>query len=202
LGAYWKMSWPEIVAVTQPPEATVRYEWMEHLIPRHMAVDRPDRVLVIGTVEDYTTVKHKVWENQLDVGDMTQLLGWFTRRITGHPLEEPKGQPYVFTGFHQPLAPHPFLLGIERGAREVKTEEWGKLKGYPSSWGTTLKDRWRIIQEPSLHFWSFLGDPFAPNLIQPENTKLENNEEYDDIYTSISPLSPRPPWEEDSSYDE
>jgi hypothetical protein len=34
-------------------------------MPRNMAVDRTDRVLVIGTVEDYMTVKHKVWENQL-----------------------------------------------------------------------------------------------------------------------------------------
>jgi hypothetical protein len=34
-------------------------------MPRNMAVDRPDRVLVIGTVEDYMTVEHKVWENQL-----------------------------------------------------------------------------------------------------------------------------------------
>jgi hypothetical protein len=111
-----RKSWPEIVVVTHPPEATVRYEWMECLIPRKMAVDRPDRVLVIGTVEDYTTVKHKVWENQLDVRDMTQLLGWFTRRISRHPLEEPEGQPYVFIGVHQPLAPHPFLLGIGIGS--------------------------------------------------------------------------------------
>jgi hypothetical protein len=51
--------------VTQPPEATVRYEWMERLMPRNMAVDRPYRVLVIGTVEDHVTIKHKVWENQL-----------------------------------------------------------------------------------------------------------------------------------------
>jgi hypothetical protein len=52
-GAPWgsiQKSWPEIVVVTQPPEITVRYEWMEHLMPRNMAVDRPDRVLVIGTV--------------------------------------------------------------------------------------------------------------------------------------------------------
>jgi hypothetical protein len=58
-------SWPEIVVATQPPEATVRYEWMERLMPRNMAVDRPDMVLVIGTLEDYMTVEHKVWETQL-----------------------------------------------------------------------------------------------------------------------------------------
>jgi hypothetical protein len=63
-GRIWK-SWPEIVVLTQPPEATVRYEWMERLIPRNMAVDRRDRVLVIGTVEDYMTVEHKVWGKQL-----------------------------------------------------------------------------------------------------------------------------------------
>jgi hypothetical protein len=51
--------------VTHTPESTVRYEWMERLIPRNMAVDRPDRVLVIGTVEDNMSVEHKVWENQL-----------------------------------------------------------------------------------------------------------------------------------------
>jgi hypothetical protein len=58
-GCIWK-SWPEIVFVTQPPETTVRYEWMKRLMPRNMAVDRPDRVLVIGTIEDYMTVEHKV----------------------------------------------------------------------------------------------------------------------------------------------
>jgi hypothetical protein len=51
--------------VTQPPEVIVSYEWMEHLVPRNMVVDRPDRVIVIGTVEDYMTVEHKVWEKQL-----------------------------------------------------------------------------------------------------------------------------------------
>jgi hypothetical protein len=60
-----RKSWLKIVVVTQPPKATVIYEWMERLMPRNMVVDRLDRVLVIGTVEDYMTVKHKVWENQL-----------------------------------------------------------------------------------------------------------------------------------------
>jgi hypothetical protein len=90
------------------------------------------------------------------------------------------------------------LIRTERGVREVTTEEWGKLKGYPSSWGTTAKDRRRTIQEPSLHFWSVLGDAFAPTLIHLENPKLEHNEEDDASYTSIPSLSPRPPWEEDS----
>jgi hypothetical protein len=65
------------------------------------------------------------------------------------------------------------------------------------SWGTTEKGRWRIIQEPSLHFWSVLGDAFDPTLIHPENPKLKHNEEDDASYTSIPPLSRRPPWEED-----
>jgi hypothetical protein len=38
---------------------------MERLIPRNIVVNRPDRVLVIGTVEDYMTVGHKLWEKQL-----------------------------------------------------------------------------------------------------------------------------------------
>jgi hypothetical protein len=90
------------------------------------------------------------------------------------------------------------LARTERGVREVTTEEWAKLKGYPLSWGTTAKDRRRIIQDPSLHFWSVLGDAFAPTLIQPE-PKVEPNEEYDGIYTGPPPLSPRSPREEDSS---
>jgi hypothetical protein len=59
------------------------------------------------------------------------------------------------------------IVRMERGVREVTTEEWGKLKGCPPSWGTTAKDRWRIIQDPSLHFWSVLGDAFAPTVIHP-----------------------------------
>jgi hypothetical protein len=48
-GRIWK-SWPDIVIVSQLPEATVRYEWMERLMPRDVMVDRPERVLVIGNV--------------------------------------------------------------------------------------------------------------------------------------------------------
>jgi hypothetical protein len=86
--------------------------------------------------------------------------------------------------------------------REATTEEWGNLRGYPPSWRTTVKDRRRIIQEPSLHFWSVLGDAFSPTLIHPENSKLEPNEEDDGIYTSLPTMSPRPRWEEDSSEEE
>jgi hypothetical protein len=60
-----RKSWPEVFVVTQLPEAKLRYEWMEHLMPRIMGVVGSDRVLVVGTVEDYMTVEHKVWENQL-----------------------------------------------------------------------------------------------------------------------------------------
>jgi hypothetical protein len=42
--------WPEVVEVTQPPNAKLRYEWMEHLMPNTMGILRPDRV----AVEDYT----------------------------------------------------------------------------------------------------------------------------------------------------
>jgi hypothetical protein len=54
------------------------------------------------------------------------------------------------------------LIRAERGVRGVTTVEWGKLEGYLPSWGTTAKDRRRIIQEPSLHFWSVLGTYFLP----------------------------------------
>jgi hypothetical protein len=60
-----RKSWPDIVVVTQPPESTVRHEWMERLMPRDVTLDRPDRVIVIGTIEDYMTFGHKVWEKQL-----------------------------------------------------------------------------------------------------------------------------------------
>jgi hypothetical protein len=91
------------------------------------------------------------------------------------------------------------LIRTEKGVREVTTEEWGKLNGYPSYWGTTAKDRRWIIQEPSLQFWSVLGRAFSPTLTHPEEPKLKHNGEGDASYTSIPPLSPRPLWEEDSS---
>jgi hypothetical protein len=47
-----------------------------------------------------------------------------------------------------------------------------------------------------------LGNKFAPTLIHQENPELEPNEVDDGIYTSIPPLSPIPPWEEDFSEDE
>jgi hypothetical protein len=62
-------------------------------MPRNMAVDRPDRVIVIGTVEDYMTVEHKMWENKPAARGSNELLGWFIRRIWGHPLEEPEWKP-------------------------------------------------------------------------------------------------------------
>jgi hypothetical protein len=85
------------------------------------------------------------------------------------------------------------LIRTEIGVREVTTEEWVNLQGYPLCWGTTAKYRLWIIKEPSLHFWYVLGGAFAPTLIHPENPKLEPNEEDDGMYTSIPPLSPIPP---------
>jgi hypothetical protein len=93
------------------------------------------------------------------------------------------------------------LVRTKRGLREVTTEEWGKLKGYPPSWDTTMKDRRQIIQDPSLHFWSVMGDAFSPTLIHPES-EMEPNDEDDGISIGPPPLSPRPPWEEDSSDEE
>jgi hypothetical protein len=64
------------------------------------------------------------------------------------------------------------LIRTERGVREVTNEEWGKLKGYPPSWGTTAKDRRRIIQEPSLHFWSVLGGRIFSHFDPPRKSKI------------------------------
>jgi site-specific DNA-cytosine methylase len=206
---------------------------MERLMPRNMAVGIPDRVLVIGTVEDNGTVGHKLWENQLFARgyDPTSWLNYDedcgapTRRArvatlcirrgsspsrTPLPFSlveaeqlPPRSVSFALTDYkmparayikysikegRNPLLPNyvghigrkpvyeadgtlksidDILIRTERGVREVTTEEWGKLKGYPPSWGTTAKDRRRIIQEPSLHFWSVLGDAFAPTLIHP-----------------------------------
>jgi hypothetical protein len=94
------------------------------------------------------------------------------------------------------------LIRMDRGVREVTTKEWGKLKGYPSSWGTTEKDRRRIIQEPSLHLWSVLGGAFAPTLTHKEEPGFGENREEDTSLAGMPPLSPRPIWEEDSSDEE
>jgi hypothetical protein len=56
-----RKSWPDIAVVTHPPESTLRHDWMERLMPMDATACRPERVLVISTVEDYTTVGHKVW---------------------------------------------------------------------------------------------------------------------------------------------
>jgi hypothetical protein len=45
-----------------------------------------------------------------------------------------------------------------------------------------------------------MGDAFAPTLIHPES-KMEPNDKDDDISIGPPPLSPRPPWKEDSSDD-
>jgi hypothetical protein len=95
------------------------------------------------------------------------------------------------------------LIHTDRGVREVTTEEWGKLKGYPSSWGATVKDRRWNIQEPSLHFWYVFGDEFAPTFTHKEEQNLGDNREEDtSVTSSIPPLSPSPLWEEDSSDEE
>jgi hypothetical protein len=54
------------------------------------------------------------------------------------------------------------LVRTKRGVREVTTEEWGKLKGYPPSWGTTVKDRQQIIQDPTYIFGLYWGTHLIP----------------------------------------
>jgi hypothetical protein len=90
---------------------------------------------------------------------------------------------------------------MDRGVREVTTEEWGKLKGYPATWGTTAKDWRRIIWKPSLHVWSVLGDAFAPTLKHKDEDCFCENEE-DSSLAAMPLLSTRQRWEEDSSDEE
>jgi hypothetical protein len=77
--------WPEIVVVTHPPKATVRYEWMESLMSSDMAVDRLDRVLVIGTVEYYMTIEHQLLEKQLAVLGYDPTSWWVYEEDCGSP---------------------------------------------------------------------------------------------------------------------
>jgi hypothetical protein len=269
--AHWgriRKSWPEVVVTAQPPEATLRYVWMEHLMPRNMGVVRPCRVLVVVTVEDYMTVKHKVWGKQLASRgyDPTSWLvyeehcGSPTRGARLETLCIRRGSPasrtplpfslvaaehlppwsasfalmdykvparaFIKKSIHtccNPLLPNyvghigrkpiydvngplesmdDILIRTDRGVREVTAEEWGELKGYPSSWGTTAKDRWWIIRESSLHFCSVLGGAFAPTLTHKEEPNLGDNREEDTSFTRMPPLSPRPLWGENSSDEE
>jgi hypothetical protein len=88
------------------------------------------------------------------------------------------------------------LIHTERGIWEVTTEDWGKLKGYPAAWGTTVKYRWWIIFEPRLHFWYVLGDVLAPTLGQEvEDCCCENEDEDEDSDLVGMPLlSTRQRW--------
>jgi hypothetical protein len=236
-----RKSWPEIVVVTQSPESTVRYEWMKRLMPRNMTVDRPDRILVIGTEEDYMTVGQKLWEKKLSARwyDPTSWLVY--EEDCGYPTRGPRvttlcirrvssaysislpfslvaterlpsrsasfalmdykvpARAYIKKSIKEslnPLLPNyvwhigrkpvyegggplesmdDILVRMERGLREVTTEEWVKLKGYPPSWGTTEKDRRRIIKDPILHFWSVLGGRICSHF-DPPRTKIVTNE--------------------------
>jgi hypothetical protein len=67
------------------------------------------------------------------------------------------------------------LVRTKRGVREVTTEEWGKLKGYPHLGVPLQKIGGGSYRTPRLHFWSVMGDAFAPTLIHPES-KMEPND--------------------------
>jgi hypothetical protein len=62
-------------------------------MPRDVTVDRTDRVLVIGTVEDYMTVGHKVWENQLFARGYDPASWLVYEEDCGSPTRNPKWQP-------------------------------------------------------------------------------------------------------------
>jgi hypothetical protein len=94
------------------------------------------------------------------------------------------------------------LIRTKSGVWEVTTEECGKLKGYPATWGTTAADRRRIIREPSLHFWSVLGDDLTSTLGKEEKDCCCENEDEDPGLMVMILLSTRQCWEEDSFDDE
>jgi hypothetical protein len=109
-----RKSWPDIFVVTQPPKSTLRHALMECLMPTNATAYRPDRVLLMGTVEDYMTAGHKVWEKNSSLRrGKTQPLGWFTKKIVDPPLRGPEWQPYVFREVHPPLASRSLFLAAE-----------------------------------------------------------------------------------------
>jgi hypothetical protein len=64
-------------------------------------VDRTGRVLVIGTIEDYMTIRHKVWENQLCARGYDPASWLVYEEDCGLPTRGGgEGQPYVFEGVH------------------------------------------------------------------------------------------------------
>jgi hypothetical protein len=60
--AHWgriRNSWHAVVkVVTHPPKTNLWCEWMEHLISMNMGILRLGKVLVVVTVEAYTTAVH------------------------------------------------------------------------------------------------------------------------------------------------
>jgi hypothetical protein len=92
------------------------------------------------------------------------------------------------------------MIHTERGVREVTMEEWGRLKGYPSSWGTIVKDRQWIISEPSVHIWSVMGDAILPTLEGSVVSTVVQDIDEEDL-SDLSPLMDSNRWEDDLSDD-
>jgi hypothetical protein len=86
------------------------------------------------------------------------------------------------------------LIRTEMGVCKVTTEEWGGLKGCPVMWGTTVKDRWRIICDPSLHVWSVLGGALASALEEDEEYCHYVDEDEDSSLSAMTFLSNRNQW--------
>jgi hypothetical protein len=84
---------------------------MERLMPRNMAANRPDMVLVIGTVEDYMTIEHKVWEKHLSTRGYDPTSWSVYEEDCGSPTQGARVATLCIHRGHQPLAPPPFLFG-------------------------------------------------------------------------------------------
>jgi hypothetical protein len=106
---------PDIVVVTQPPEYTLRHEWMERIMPRDATAGRTDRVLLIGTVEDYMTVGHKLWEKQLFARGYDPTSWLVYEEYCGPPTRGGgEWQPCVFGEVHLPIASPSLFLCWQR----------------------------------------------------------------------------------------
>jgi hypothetical protein len=99
---------------------------VEHLPPRSASF----------TVTDYKVPARAFINKYIRVGH-NPLLTNYVGHIETKPVYDTSG----------PLeSMDDILIHTEMGVHEVTTEEWGELRVYPATWGTTEKDRRWIIR--------------------------------------------------------
>jgi hypothetical protein len=88
---------------------------MERIMPTDATACRPDRVLVIATVEDYMTVGHKVWGKKIFARGYDPTSWLVYEEDCGSPTwGGGEWQPYVFREVHPPLASRSLFLYWQR----------------------------------------------------------------------------------------